>query len=404
MKILIFNAGSSTHKSSLYDIGQTLPQDPSAPLWEADADWGQNQGQTELKVKANGQTVKTQLKTDDREEVIKELLQTLWTGETRVIESLNDVAVVGHRVVHGGPDFRQSILLDDDSIKKIRELAVFAPLHNSANAAGIEAIRKLKSAMPQVAVFDTAFHNTISREVATYPGPASWWDEGIRRYGFHGTSHRYCSRKSAEIVGRGVQGLRLVNCHLGNGSSLAAIRDGKSVDTTMGFTPLEGLMMGTRSGTVDPSILIYLQREKGYDAQTLDTMLNKQSGLLGISGISSDMRAIHAADDKGNPNATLALDMLIYRLRYFIGAMVASLEGIDVLTFTGGIGENDAIVRRRVCAGLGYLGIQIDEQLNDTSPQDRDIATPDSRVRVLIVHTQEDWEIARDCYTIMHKK
>jgi acetate kinase len=172
----------------------------------------------------------------------------------------------------------------------------------------------------------------------------------------------------------------------------------------MGFTPLEGLMMGTRSGTVDPSILIYLQREKGYDTQTLDTMLNKQSGLLGISGISSDMRAIHAANDKGNPNATLALNMLIYRLRYFIGAMVASLEGIDVLTFTGGIGENDAIVRRRVCAGLAYLGIQIDEQLNETSPQDRDIAAPDSRVRVLIVHTQEDWEIARDCYTIMHKK
>ncbi|BCL81389.1 acetate kinase [Ktedonobacteria bacterium brp13] len=404
MKILIFNAGSSTHKSSLYDIGQTLPQEPPAPLWEAAADWGQNQGQTELKVKANGKTIKTQLKTDDREEVIKELLQTLWTGETRVIENLDAVAVVGHRVVHGGPDFRQSILLDDDSIKKIRELAVFAPLHNSANAAGIEVIRKLKNDMPQVAVFDTAFHSTIPRKVATYPGPASWWDEGIRRYGFHGTSHRYCSRKSAEIVGRDVQGLRLVNCHLGNGSSLAAIRDGKSVDTTMGFTPLEGLMMGTRSGTVDPSILIYLQREKGYDAHILDNMLNKQSGLLGISGISGDMRTIHAAEDKGNPNAILALDMLVYRLRYFIAAMVASLEGIDVLTFTGGIGENDASVRQRVCAGLSYLGIQIDEKLNASSPQDRDISTPDSKVRVLIVHTQEDWEITRDCYTIMQKK
>jgi acetate kinase len=270
-----------------------------------------------------------------------------------------------------------------------------------ANVAGIEVIQKLKSDIPQVAVFDTAYHSTIPREIATYPGPASWWDEGIRRYGFHGTSHRYCAHKSAEILGRDSKGLRIVNCHLGNGSSLCAIKDGQSIDTTMGFTPLEGLMMGTRSGTIDPSILIYLVREKGYDAKNLDTLLNKQSGLLGISGVSGDLRSIHHAIQEGNKQAQLALDIFIYRLRYFIGAMITTLGGIDVLSFTGGIGENDALVRARTCEGLGYLNLTLDQQQNSASPKDQEISTPTSAVRVLIIHTQEDWVIASDCSQLM---
>jgi acetate kinase len=402
MKILIFNAGSSSHKSCLYSIdNHTLPQTPPDPLWEAQADWSKTQGQTEIKIKANAQTITTQLPTNDREQVIKALLETLWSGETKVINDLSEVDVVGHRVVHGGPDYNTSILLDQTAIDKIRELAVFAPLHNMANVAGIEVIQKLKSDIPQVAVFDTAYHSTIPREIATYPGPASWWDEGIRRYGFHGTSHRYCAHKSAEILGRDSKGLRIVNCHLGNGSSLCAIKDGQSIDTTMGFTPLEGLMMGTRSGTIDPSILIYLVREKGYDAKNLDTLLNKQSGLLGISGVSGDLRSIHHAIQEGNKQAQLALDIFIYRLRYFIGAMITTLGGIDVLSFTGGIGENDALVRARTCEGLGYLNLTLDQQQNSASPKDQEISTPTSAVRVLIIHTQEDWVIASDCSQLM---
>jgi acetate kinase len=401
MKILIFNAGSSSHKSCLYNIENSLPENPIDPLWEAAADWGRTQGQTEIKIKANGKTIKKQLMTTEREQVIDELLQTLWSGETKVIENLDEVSVVGHRVVHGGPDYSQSVLIDKDDIQKIRELGVFAPLHNPAEAAGMEAIHNIKPDMPQVAAFDTAFHSTISREIATYPGPASWWDENIRRYGAHGTSHKYCAHKSAQLLHRDVQGMRLVNCHLGNGSSITAIRDGKSIDTTMGFTPLEGVMMGTRSGTVDPSILVYLLRTKGYSADELDALLNKQSGLLGISGVSGDIRMVHAANEEGNPKAKLALDMLIYRLRYFIGAMVTSLDGLDVLTFTAGIGENDEIVRSRVCAGLGYLGVKIDEEINNKRPKNQEISTPDSKVRVLVISTQEDWEIASDCWNLL---
>jgi acetate kinase len=401
MKILVFNAGSSSHKSTLYEVASPLHDTPPAPLWDAQADWSEKQGKTSLKIQANGHTSTRELATDERAEVIKQMLQTLWTGETKVINDLTAIAVVGHRVVHGGADFTKSVRIDQHVQDAIDKLAEFAPLHNPANLAGIKAIEQIKSDIPQIAVFDTAFHSHLPREVQIYPGLYEWYEQGIRRYGFHGISHQYCTRRSAQLLDKDQHELRLINCHLGNGCSLAAIHKGQSIDTTMGFTPLEGLMMGTRSGSIDPSILLYLEREKGYTADKLDQILNKESGLKGISGISGDVRAIHEAIKAGNERAQLALDIFIYRLRYFIGAMLATLGGVDVLTFTGGVGENDALIRAKVCENFRFLNLKLDQQANNARPVDKDISTPDSSVRVLVVHTQEDWEIARECWQLI---
>ncbi|GCE19624.1 acetate kinase [Dictyobacter kobayashii] len=370
-------------------------------MWEAQADWTKEQGKTELKIKANGQTIDQELDTNNRTDVINQMLKTLWSGNTKVINDLAEIAVVGHRVVHGGPDFTEGVHIDQHIKDTIQKLAAFAPLHNPADLEGIQAIEQIKTDMPQIAVFDTSFHRRMPLEVKVYPGPYEWYEQGIQRYGFHGISHQYCSRRSAQILEKKLEELLLVNCHLGNGSSLAAIKHGHSIDTTMGFTPLEGLMMGTRSGSIDPSILIYLQREKGYDADKLENILNKQSGFKGVSGLSSDVRAIHEAIKAGNERAQLALDIFIYRLRAAIGSMIATLGGIDVLTFTGGIGENDALIRAKVCEAFDFLHLKIDEKKNNASPADEEISTTDSTVRVLLVHTQEDWEIARECWRIM---
>ncbi|GAC1666434.1 MAG: acetate kinase [Ktedonobacteraceae bacterium] len=407
MKILVFNAGSSSQKSALYEINEAPSDKAPDAIWSSSADWSKKQGSTEIKVKANGQSNTHEIASNSRPEVIKQMLTTLWSGPTKVVESLSEVAVVGHRIVHGGAEYTQSVRVTPEVKENIRRFAEFAPLHNPANLEGIEAIEQVKNDLPQVASFDTSFHSQIPQEVSVYPGPYSWFEQGIRRYGFHGISHQYCTRQLGRILGKDASSpgsLKFINCHLGNGSSLAAIKNGRSIDTTMGFTPLEGLMMGTRSGTVDPSILIYFAREKGYDADKLEQTLNKESGLKGISGVSGDMRQIMQASKEGNERAKLALDMFIYRLRYFIGAMAASLNCVDVLAFTGGIGENASDVRARVCAGLGYLNLSIDEQKNSASPVDQEISTPGSPVRVLVIHTEEDWEIARDCWHIMQAR
>lgn len=404
MKILVFNAGSSSHKSSLYEVAGHLPATAPEPLWEAQADWTKAQGKTDLKITAHGQTTDQELATNKRTEVISQMLKTLWSGDTKVIDDFSEIAVVGHRVVHGGPDFTASVRIDQHVKDSIQKLALFAPLHNPADLEGIETIEQIKSDIPQVAVFDTSFHRRMPLEAKVYPGPYEWYEQDIQRYGFHGVSHQYCTRRSAQVLGKDVEELRLVNCHLGNGCSLAAIKNGHSIDTTMGFTPLEGLMMGTRSGSIDPSILIYLEREKGYNADKLDQTLNKQSGLKGISGISSDVRAIREGIQAGNERAKLALDIFIHRLRSAIGSMVATLGGIDVLTFTGGIGEHDPVMRTSTCEAFDFLNLKIDQQKNNASPVDVDISASDSAVRVLVIHTQEDWEIARECWHITQKK
>ncbi|TAF98671.1 MAG: acetate/propionate family kinase, partial [Oscillatoriales cyanobacterium] len=275
--------------------------------------------------------------------------------------------------------------------------------HNPINLEGIEAVEKILKNVPQVAVFDTAFHSQLPPAAFVYPGPYEWLEEGIRRYGFHGISHQYCARRAAEILNRDSADLRLISCHLGNGCSLAAVRDGRSVDTTMGFTPLDGLMMGSRSGSIDPGIIIHLLRRSHFTAEELDNILNRNSGLKGISGVSSDMRLVAEAIANGNSRAQLALDIYIHRLRAGIGAMLASLGGLDALIFTAGVGENSAAVRAAVCEVFGFIGLRLDGEKNLNSPIDDDVAAVDSAVRVLVIHTQEDWEIARECWDISRR-
>src|SRR5579875_49487 len=399
VNILVLNAGSSSQKSRLYSIDTTLPEQAPEPLWQADTTWMAEKGSGQLLIRTHqGQTQQREIAAESRAHAIEQTLHTLWSGPTAVIAGPEEIAMVGHRIVHGGREYIRSVFIDRQVQEAIQTLASFAPLHNPINLEGIEAAQRLLPGVPQVAVFDTAFHRHMPLKATVYPGPYAWYEQGIHRYGFHGISHQYCARRAAQIVGRELAGLRIVNCHLGNGCSLAAIRDGHSVDTTMGFTPLEGVMMGTRSGTIDPSILLYLQRQQGASVDELERILNKESGLKGVSGISQDMRAILQACQQGHERAKLALELYIYRLQTFIGAMIAALGGIDILSFTGGVGENAALVRESTCAAFGYLNLTLDTNKNNASPVDQDIATPASAVRVLIIHTEEDWEIARECW------
>jgi len=292
-----------------------------------------------------------------------------------------------------GPEVKQAIT----------QVSAFAPLHNRAELQGMEIVEKIFGNIPQVAVFDTGCHRNIPPAAQTYPGPYEWLGEGIHRYGFHGINHEYCANRAAEMLGRSADSLRLVSCHLGNGCSLAAIRNGKSVDTTMGFTPLEGLMMGTRSGSVDPGILTYLVRQHNLSGEQLDDLLNKRSGLLGISGVSGDMRDIVSAMKQENARARLAFDMYVYRLQTGIGAMAAALNGLDALVFTAGVGENSQEVRGGVCANLGFLGVEVDEAKNAACHPDQNIAAAGS-VPVLVIRAQEDWAIAKHCWALMKKR
>jgi len=401
MKILVLNAGSSTQKSCLYEIiGDTLPEKPLEPLWEATIDWGRGNGF--LKVKANGIKLETELTSNNRPQGISKMLATLVEGETQVISALTEISIVGHRVVHGGAEYSQATKITPAVKEAIARLIPLAPTHNPAHLEGIEAIFQVLGNVTQVAVFDTAFHSQMPKEAAVYPIPYEWFEQGIRRYGFHGTSHKYCAERSAQILGKPLSELKIITCHLGNGGSLAAIKHGKGVDTTMGFTPLEGLMMGTRSGSIDPAILIYLMREHNFSAEQLNEMLNKQSGLKGVSGISGDLRAILLAIGENNQQAILAFNIYIHRLKACIGQMLASLGGLDVLAFTAGVGENAAIVREKACAGFEFLGLKLDIDQNNSRPMDQDIATPDSKVRVVVVHAEEDWAIASQCWYLSH--
>ena len=400
MKILVLNAGSSTQKSCLYEVkGDSLPSSPPKPLWEGKVDWSHQQGVAEIEVETSaGENLTEEIATDSQSEIMTRLLNTISNGSTKVINQLSEIDVVGHRVVHGGKYYRESVVITQEVKDAIANLANLAPAHNPANLAGIEAGEKILGEVKQVAVFDTAFHRSIPDAAVIYPGPYEWVEQDIIRYGFHGISHQYCAERTADILGKDLQSLRIITCHLGNGCSLAAIKNGRSIDTTMGFTPLDGLMMGSRSGSVDPGILKYLLEQKICTVKDLDNLLNKASGLSGISGISSDMRQIKAAISQGNQRAQLAYDIYVHRLRSSIGAMLASLGGLDALVFTGGIGENASGIRQAACEAFEFLGIQIDVVKNMNKPVDKDITTSDSPIKALVIHTQEDWQIARECY------
>lgn len=403
MKILVLNGGSSSFKCWFSDLpDQELPAGAPKPLWTARVDWSLHSGQAQMQIRrSDGAATNRTIEASAPVAVLRPALEALWKGDARVIRSRSEIDVVGHRIVHGGPEHRESAPLTAEVRAAIAKQVEFAPSHNRFELEAIQTVDEVIGAgILQVAGFDTGFHSTLSPAAYVYPGPYQWFEQGVRRYGFHGMSHRYASRRAAELLGRSPA--RLITCHLGNGASLAAIRAGKSVDTTMGFTPLEGLMMGTRSGSIDPGILIYLIRHRGSGAAELDRILNQESGLLGVSGLSGDMREILQAIDDGNERARLAFDVYVHRLVRELGSMLAVLGGLDALVFTGGVGENCAPVRARACEQLGFTGLRLDQAKNARPQLDQDIAASDSQVPVLVIRAEEEWEIAQDCYHLAH--
>lgn len=390
MNILVVNAGSSSHKLCLYHLKNEKHIDT---LWKGTLDWSSKKAS--MTIETNHIKIEKSLANSNRHKGIEALLETIWNGPTKVVSNKNEITTIGHRVVHGGKLFEQPVIINKKVKDQIRKLIPLAPLHNPASLEEIKLFESLFPSLPQIAIFDTAFHLTMPEEVKTYPIPKKWRDLGIQRYGFHGISHQYCSERISEIAGN--KKLKIVNCHLGNGCSLCAIHNGKSVTTTMGFTPLEGLMMGTRSGSIDPEILVYLMQEHGMQVEEISHQLNFESGLKGISG-TSDMRAIIESTE---PKHQLALKMFVFRLKSSIAEMAASMGGLDILSFTGGIGENSAPVRQLTCQGLEFLQIKLDRRLNASCEPDMDITHPDSKIRIFVIHTEEELLIAKKCFKLL---
>ncbi len=405
MNILVLNSGSSSLKCALYAM-QNTPEPPGHPLWEAELQWKNSFEDLFLNVKnAHGAQRSEALSAKTTGQALRHLLRLLFEGETAVLNALSDVAAVGHRIVHGGPYFQESVRITPEVKEKIRLVSTLAPLHNMSELETIDALGELIADTPQFAVFDTAFHHTLGKAAQIYPVPYHWYEEGIRRYGFHGISFQYCYKRSSTLLQQDPAPLKMVVCHLGAGASLCAIHEGKSIDTTMGFTPLDGLMMDTRSGSVDPGIILYLLQKKKKTAEEIAHELYHESGLLGISGISSDMREILKKHVQGDARADLALDVYTHRLNALIGSMTASLKGLDVLIFTGGIGENTPLIRERACDTFAFLGVRLDKIKNtQDSAEDRILSAADAKVKVLLIHTQEAFEIAGACWTLLQNQ
>lgn len=399
MKILVLNCGSSSIKYALYNM-----EDCSVMA----------QGGAE-RVGLDGAFVKVKLPNGEKREIkhdipehtegVKFIFQLLTDSEIGAIKSLDEIDAVGHRMVHGGEKFAHSVILNEEVMEAFKECIDLAPLHNPANIKGVMAVHELMPGMKQVGVFDTAFHQTMPKYAYLYPIPYNLYKQyGIRRYGFHGTSHRYVSARACEFLGLDYKSQKIITCHIGNGGSVAAIKEGKCIDTSMGLTPLEGVMMGTRSGDVDAGAVIYLQKKLGLDADGLSDLLNKKSGVLGISEISSDMREIEDAAHSGNKRAQLALDMYFYRIKKYVGAYAAALGGCDVLVFTAGVGENQSDLRQEVCRNMEFMGIKIDNEKNaKTRGEEIELSTPDSRVKVVIIPTDEELMIATDTMELVSK-
>jgi acetate kinase len=392
MKIFVCNSGSSSLKFSLFD------SESEQLLAEGEIDW--TTAPTQLVLHRRGrETLRESVQLSKHEDAVARILDDLQIGPSATLQGLEEIGAVGHRVVHGGDRFTQAVVITPEVKRVIGELAELAPLHNPAALAGIMAMEQTLPHTPQVAVFDTAFHATLSKAARTYPVPYKWTNEwGIRRYGFHGLSHSYCSHRAAEVLGR--NDLRLVIAHLGSGASVSAVRHGVSVDTSMGFTPMDGVMMGTRSGSLDPGILIYVMEHKNMDGSRLGAALDDQAGLLGVSGLSSDMRNV-LAESPRNPHAQLAIDVYVHRLRQTIGAMAATLGGIDALVFTAGVGENAPAIRRRVCENMEFLGLELDQNANEGCRPDVDIAALTSPARILVIATREDLTIVRETHRLL---
>ncbi len=397
MKILVLNCGSSSVKYKLIDTSddRTLAEGGVEKI-------GLPDGFLKYK-KPDGEKSIIDLGLVDHKGAIKAVMDLLTNKVDGVIESYDEIDAVGHRVVHGAEKFSKSVRITPEVIEQVKECYDLAPLHNPANITGIEAIEAIMPKVPQVAVFDTAFHQTMPPKSFMYPLPYKYYaEDGVRRYGFHGTSHRYVSQRAAEILGINLADTKMITCHIGNGGSITAVLNGKSVDTSMGLTPTEGLMMGTRVGDVDPGALVYLMIKHDLTAQDLQRIINKESGVLGISEVSSDMREIENAIKHGNANAKLALEMYEQRILKYIGAYAAEMGGVDVIVFTGGVGENQAQTRANVCRPLAFMGVKIDEELNAvTRGTETVISAHDSKVTVIVVPTDEELMIARDTESIV---
>lgn len=355
---------------------------------------------------AGGEKEVTEAAMPGHKEAIQMVLDALKNPNTGVIKSLDEVGAVGHRVVHGGEKFASSVILTDDVVKGIEECSELAPLHNPANLIGITACKELMPSTPMVGVFDTAFHQTMPEEAYLYGLPYEYYEKyKVRRYGFHGTSHSYVSKRVAAFLGKDYENLKTIVCHLGNGSSLSAVKNGKCVDTSMGLTPLEGLVMGTRSGDIDPAIMEFIAKKENLDIAGVMNVLNKKSGVFGLSkDLSSDFRDLEKAQEEGNKFAANARKVFVYRVAKYIGAYVAAMNGVDAIAFTAGVGENDHLVREEVCKYLGYLGITLDAEANKKRGQEIKISTPDSKVAVLIIPTNEELAIARETMALVQKE
>ncbi len=399
MKILVINSGSSSVKYKLIDTSdsRTLAEGGVEKI-------GLPDGFLKFK-RPDGSKQIAELGHIDHKAAIRAILDNLTDAETGCIAGFDEIDAVGHRVVHGGEKFSESVLIDKDVEAKIRECYDIAPLHNPANMTGIEAITALMPDVPQVAVFDTAFHQTMPAKSFMYALPYKYYEEdGVRRYGFHGTSHRYVSQRVCEFLGVDISKQKIVTCHIGNGGSITAVDGGRSVDTSMGLTPVEGLMMGTRVGDVDPGALTFLMTKHGLSASKLQTIINKESGVLGVSGLSNDMREIEAAVKAGDPRAILALDMYEQRIIKYVGAYAAEMGGLDIIVFTGGVGENQTGVRENVCKPLAFMGVEVDKAVNDgVRGEEAVISTAVSRVKVCVIPTDEELMIARDTEDIVSK-
>ena len=399
MKVLVINAGSSSLKYQLID---TENNDVIAKgLCERIGIDG-----SKLKHRPAGKDeVEIVKPMENHADAIKLVIAALLDKEHGVIESMDEIGAVGHRVVHGGEYFSESVIIDDKVKKAIEECAELAPLHNPANLTGINACEEVMPGVKQVAVFDTAFHQTMEPKAYLYAIPYELYEkEKIRKYGFHGTSHKYVSQRAAEMLGKPIEELKIITCHLGNGSSITAVDGGKSVDTSMGFTPLSGVIMGTRSGVIDPAIIPYVMDKENMDIKDVDTLLNKKSGVLGISGISSDFRDLETEAKNGNERAQLALDMFVYSVKRYIGFYACAMGGVDAVAFTAGVGENNGEMREEVLEGAEFMGIKVDPKKNVGRGKEMDISADDSRVKVLVIPTNEELMIALDTKALVEGK
>ena len=396
MNILVINCGSSSLKFQLIDMTTEAVQ--AKGLCERIG----IDGSRIVYTPAGGEKMTIESPMPTHTEAIQFVIDALTDADTGVVKSLDEIGAVGHRVVHGGEKFAKSVVVTPEVKAAIAECNDLAPLHNPANLIGIEACESLMPGTPQVVVFDTAFHQTMPEKAYMYGLPYEYYEKyKVRRYGFHGTSHSFVSKRVAEIVGKPYNATKTIVCHLGNGASVSAVLNGESVDTSMGLTPLEGLVMGTRSGDIDPAIMEFIAKKENLDIAGIMNVLNKKSGVEGVSGVSSDFRDLEAAAKAGNKRAELAIDVFAYRVAKYVGAYTAAMNGVDNIVFTAGIGENCALVRTKVCSYLGYLGITIDEEANGKRGEEIIISTPDSKVKVLVVPTNEELAIARETVALV---